>query len=80
MAGSNMAAIVIPIVVMFSLAAWIAMVFHAASHPLWQNRTSAAPDQAPARHSLKVPARSARRPSLTHGGRAAPYRSGITGY
>ena len=26
MAGSNMAAIVIPIVVMFSLAAWIAMV------------------------------------------------------
>jgi hypothetical protein len=78
--GSNLAAIVIPIVVMFSLAVWIVMVFHADSHPLWQERTSATPDKAPARHSPKVPARSAHRPSLTHGGRAAPYRSGITGY
>lgn len=35
MTGSNVAVIVIPIVVMLSLAAWIAMVFHAASHPFW---------------------------------------------
>ena len=35
MTGSSVAAIVIPIVVMLSLAAWIAMVFHAASHPFW---------------------------------------------
>jgi len=35
MTGSSLAAIVIPIVVMLSLAAWIAMVFHAASHPFW---------------------------------------------
>jgi hypothetical protein len=37
MTGSNLAAIVIPIVVMLSLGVWIVMVFHAASHPLWRD-------------------------------------------
>jgi hypothetical protein len=36
MTGSNLAAIVIPIVVMCSLAVWIALVFHADSHPRWR--------------------------------------------
>jgi len=69
MTGSNLAAIVIPIVVMFSLAAWLAMVFYAASHPLWQNRTAAGQDKAPARQTRKIRARSPRRPSLTHAAR-----------
>ena len=42
MTGSNLAAIVIPIVVMFGLAVWIALVFHADSHPLWRDRTARA--------------------------------------
>jgi hypothetical protein len=46
MTGSNLAAIVIPIVVMFSLGAWIVMVFHADSHPVWRDRTAAAPNKA----------------------------------
>ena len=37
MTGSSLAPIVIPIVVMFGLAAWIVMVFHAASHPQWRD-------------------------------------------
>jgi hypothetical protein len=62
MTGSNLAAIVIPIVVMLGLAVWIVMVFHADSHPTWQNRTVAGPNKAPARHGRKVPARSSHRP------------------
>jgi hypothetical protein len=64
MTGSNLAAIVIPIFVMFGLAAWIVMVFHADSHPIWKNQTTAAPNEAPARPSRKVPARPPHRISL----------------
>ncbi len=66
MTGSNLAAIVIPIVVMSGLAVWIAMVFYADSHPLWHSRTSAVPDKAPARHGRKVLARPAHRPGFIH--------------
>jgi len=69
MTGSNLAAIVIPIVVMLGLGVWIALVFHADSHPLWQNRTAAGQDKAPARQTRKIRARSPRRPSLTHAAR-----------
>ena len=62
MTGSNMAAIVIPIVVMLGLAVWIALVFHADSHPRWRQRTTAAPARATASHARKVPARSPHRP------------------
>ena len=62
MTGSNLAPIVIPIVVMLSLGAWIALVFHAASHPRWRQRTAPAPKTAPAAHGRQVPARSLRRP------------------
>jgi hypothetical protein len=75
MTGPNLAAIVIPVVVMFGLAVWIVMVFHADRHPLWQNRTAAAPKQAPARHGRKVSARSPRRPypaATTH-----PFSAGV---
>ena len=58
MTGSNLAPIVIPIVVMLSLGAWIALVFHAASHPRWRQRTAPAPKTAPAAHDSQVPARS----------------------
>jgi len=54
MTGSTLAAIVIPIVAMFGLAARIVVVFHADSHPLWENRTTAAPNRALARPSRKV--------------------------
>ena len=64
MTGSNLAVIVIPIVVMFGLAAWIVMVFYASSHPLWKNSTAAAQNKAPARPSRQVQARSGRRISL----------------
>ena len=43
MTGSNMAPIVIPIVVAFVLAIWLIMVFYADSHPLWRDRRS--PDE-----------------------------------
>ena len=62
MTGSNLAAIVIPIVVMFSLGVWIALVFHADSHPRWRQRTAPAPKTVPAAHDRQVPARSPRRP------------------
>jgi len=62
MTGSNLAAIVIPIVVMFGLGVWIALVFHADSHPRWRQRTVPAPTAAPAAHGRQVPARSPRRP------------------
>ncbi len=35
MTGSSLAPIIIPIVVMASLAAWLILVFHAANHPQW---------------------------------------------
>ena len=62
MTGSNLAAIVIPIVVMFSLAVWIVLVFHADSHPFWRDRTASAPDKAPAPQSRPVSVRSLHRP------------------
>jgi hypothetical protein len=62
MTGSNLAAIVIPIVVMFSLGVWIALVFHADSHPRWRQRTAPAPKTAPAARDSQVPARSLSRP------------------
>ena len=55
MTGSNLAAIVIPIVVMFGLGVWIALVFHADSHPRWRQRTVPAPNTAPAVHGRQVP-------------------------
>ena len=60
--GSNLATIVIPIVVMAGLAAWIVMVFHADSHPRWHNDMAAVPNKAPARRSRNVPAPSSHRP------------------
>ena len=62
MTGSNLAAIVIPIVVMFSLGVWIALVFYADSHPRWRQRTAPEPNAVPAAHGRQVPARSSRRP------------------
>ena len=72
MTGSNLAAIVIPIVVMVGLGVWIALVFHADSHPRWRQRTIPAPNTAPAAHGRPVPARSPRRPRLTGTMRRVP--------
>lgn len=41
MSGSTPALIAIPIVVTILLAAWLIMVFYAASHPQWRGRGSA---------------------------------------
>lgn len=60
MTGSSLAPVVIPIVVMFGLAAWLVMVFYAGSHPQWKDRTSASEQRAEAG------------PIATSGGR--PYR------
>ncbi len=38
MTGSSLAPIIIPIVVTASLAAWLILVYHAASHPQWGSR------------------------------------------
>jgi hypothetical protein len=62
MTGSNLAAIVIPIVVMFSLAVWIVMVFHADSYPVWRDRTAAAPSKARTRQGRQVSVRFLYRP------------------
>lgn len=62
MTGSNLAAIVIPIVVMFSLGVWIALIFYADSHSRWRQRTAPGPKTAPAAHDSQVPARSPSRP------------------
>ena len=62
MTGSNLAAIVIPIVVMLGLGVWIALVFHADSHPRWRQRAVPAPDTAPAAHGRQELAHSPRRP------------------
>jgi hypothetical protein len=75
MTGSNLAAIVIPIVAMCSLAVWIALVFHADSHPRWRQRAAPAPDTAPAAHGGQVPARSPRRPRPAGTMRRVPLRT-----
>ena len=62
MTGSNLAAIVIPIVVMLGLGIWIALVFHADSHPRWRQRAAPAPATAPAAHGRQEPALAPRRP------------------
>jgi uncharacterized membrane protein len=42
MTGSSLAPVIIPIFAMFSLAAWLAIIFYADRHPLWGDRTKAA--------------------------------------
>jgi hypothetical protein len=64
MTGSDLAPIVIPIFVMFGLAAWIVLVFHAASHPQWRDRTAAAKRSPQPRQVQRVPSRVTRRPRL----------------
>jgi hypothetical protein len=44
MTGSTLAPIIIPIAALIGLAAWLIMVFHAASHPFWRSQ-SPAPEQ-----------------------------------
>ena len=56
MTGSSLAPIVIPIVVMFSLAGWIVVVFHAASHPQRRDRSPAVPQNIQPRQIQRVPA------------------------
>jgi hypothetical protein len=65
MTGSNLAAIVIPIAVMLGLAAWIAMVLHAASHPFWPDRTASAATKVPARQGRPASPRSPHRTRTT---------------
>ena len=56
MTGSSLAPIVIPIVVMFSLAAWIVVVFHAASHTQRRDRSPAVPQNMQPRQIQRTPA------------------------
>jgi hypothetical protein len=49
MTGSSLAPVIIPIVVSISLAAWLIMVYYAASHPGWK---SARPSSAAASQAL----------------------------
>jgi hypothetical protein len=44
MDGSSLSLIVIPVVVLASLAAWLIIVYYACSHPLWQHHQQASPD------------------------------------
>lgn len=74
MTGSSLAPIVIPIVVMFGLAAWIVMVFHAASHPQWRDHAKAVPQSAQPRRVQLVSAPPAHRPH--RGGTHRPHRGG----
>jgi hypothetical protein len=62
MTGSDLAPIVIPIAVMLGLAAWIVLIFYAASHPQWRDRTTAVPKNAQPRRVQRAPARPAHRP------------------
>jgi hypothetical protein len=48
MTGSSLAPIIIPIVVSISLAAWLIMVYYAASHPGWKNARPAPAEADPA--------------------------------
>jgi hypothetical protein len=43
MDGSSLSLVVIPIVVVISLAAWLIMVAYAASHPAWKNSPASPP-------------------------------------
>jgi hypothetical protein len=70
MTGSDLAPIVIPIFVMFGLAVWIVLVFHAARHPLWRDSTAAAAKSVQRRQARRAPARRAHRPRQ-HGTRHA---------
>ena len=49
MDGSSLSLILIPVVVSISLAAWLIMVYYAASHPRWR-------EQSPARGHARPPA------------------------
>jgi hypothetical protein len=42
MTGSSLAPVIIPIVVSISLAAWLIMVYYAASHPEWKSAPASA--------------------------------------
>jgi hypothetical protein len=69
MTGTDLAAIVPPIVAMISLAVWLAMVFYADAHPAVRRRAPAKPGPGPAvrapADSGELAARpSARRPDL----------------
>ena len=79
MDGSSIDLIIIPIVVVISLAAWLIVVFYAVTHPEWKHGP-AAPQQAPAtalpgaavprpraeiRHPVRQPAET--RPLVTAG-------------
>ena len=62
MTGSSLAPVVIPIVAMFSLAAWLAMIFYADRHPLWGDRTKAAAESIQSRQIRRFSARSVHLP------------------
>ena len=54
MDGSTLSLILIPIITMASLAAWLILVAHAASHPTWKHGPAAPQD---ARTALSLDAR-----------------------
>ena len=58
MTGSSLAPVVIPIFAMFSLAAWLAIIFYADRHPLWGDRTKAAAKSIQSRQIRRFSARS----------------------
>jgi hypothetical protein len=62
MTGSSLAPVVIPIVAMFSLAAWLAMIFYADRHPLWGDRSKAAAKSIQPRQIRRFSARSVHLP------------------
>jgi hypothetical protein len=70
MDGSGFSLIVIPIVVVASLAAWLIIVYYANSHPLWRHRPTAPRADAP--RADTQPAALATRPQPGH--RSAPER------
>jgi len=62
MTGSSLAPVVIPIFAMFSLAAWLAIIFYADRHPLWGDRTKAAAKNIQSRQIRRFPVRSVHLP------------------
>jgi hypothetical protein len=48
MTGSSLAPVIIPIVVSISLAAWLIIVYYAASHPEWESARPAPGEMHPA--------------------------------
>ncbi len=62
MTGSSLAPVVIPIFAMFSLAAWLAIIFYADRHPLWGDRTKAAAKSIQSRQIRRFSARSVHLP------------------